>query len=69
VNDRFGDCKESFEEELDIILLYVLNFKSPPFTLQRICELLLDPERHYRSAKRLLYAFEKLVNVSDYDER
>ena len=48
---------------------YILNNKRPPFTLQRICELTLEPEKYYKSCKKILYAYEKLVNVSDPDER
>lgn len=63
---------EGFEDELDIILQFLCVFEQkyaslsarPPFTLQRICELLINPEKHYKSAKKLLFAMEKLVNVS-----
>ena len=41
----------------------------PPFTIQRIAELMLDPKTYYKSTKKILYAFEKLVNVNDPDER
>lgn len=41
----------------------------PPFTIQRISELTLEPEKYYRSCKKILYAYEKLVNVSDPEDR
>lgn len=44
----------------------LLQFR-PPFTLQRICELLIDPEKHYKSSKKILFAMEKLVNVSAWN--
>lgn len=41
----------------------------PPFTIQRITELTLEPEKYYRSSRKLLYAYEKLVNVADPEEK
>ncbi|CAK71308.1 unnamed protein product (macronuclear) [Paramecium tetraurelia] len=56
---------EGFEDELDIVLQFLCVFEQkPPFTLQRICELLIDPQKHYKSSKKILFAMEKLVNVS-----
>jgi len=43
------------------------EFSEPPFTLQRICELTLQPQRHYKTAKKFLFALEKLVTVSKTD--
>ena len=47
----------------------------PPFTLQRIAELIVDTDKYYKSSRKLLYAFEKvrpppmqLVNVCDPEE-
>ncbi|EDK31410.1 serine/threonine protein phosphatase 4 regulatory subunit, putative (macronuclear) [Tetrahymena thermophila SB210] len=65
----FPDMKsnqgESFEEELDVILQFISGFESkPPFTLQRICELLINPKKNYKSSKKILFALEKLVNVT-----
>lgn len=48
---------------------YLILLIRPPFTLQRICELTLEPEKYYKSCKKILYGYEKLVNVSDPDER
>jgi len=44
------------------------EFPEPPFTLQRICELILQPQKHYKTAKKFLFAFEKLVTVSITNE-
>ena len=35
--------------------------------MQRIAELTLEPEKYYKSTKKILYAYEKLVNVGDPD--
>ncbi|KAL4099951.1 hypothetical protein PRIC1_007748 [Phytophthora ramorum] len=40
------------------------TFESPPFTLQRLTEIILEPERSYRSLPKLLNALEKLLAVS-----
>jgi len=38
-------------------------FESPPFTIQRLCELVLRPQM-YRSPEKYLFAIEKLVAVT-----
>ncbi|KAE9028145.1 hypothetical protein PR003_g10959 [Phytophthora rubi] len=40
------------------------TFESPPFTLQRLTEIILEPQRSYRSLPKLLNALEKLLAVS-----
>ncbi|KAG6967800.1 hypothetical protein JG688_00006130 [Phytophthora aleatoria] len=40
------------------------TFESPPFTLQRLTEIILEPHRSYRSLPKLLNALEKLLAVS-----
>ena len=44
-----------------------MQLSRPPFTLQRIAELTYEPEKYYKSTKKILYAYEKLVNVGDPD--
>ena len=72
-HDKFKDSK-TFEEEKEVILQYFIFFERyflrlsrPPFTIQRIAELTINPEKYYKSCKKILYAYEKLVNVSDPD--
>eukprot|EP00644_Phytophthora_capsici_P005397 jgi/Phyca11/96856/e_gw1.1.1522.1 len=40
------------------------TFESPPFTLQRLTEIILEPHRSYRKLPKLLNALEKLLAVS-----
>ncbi|KAF4319556.1 hypothetical protein BBO99_00004640 [Phytophthora kernoviae] len=40
------------------------TFEGPPFTLQRLTEIILEPHRSYRSLPKLLNALEKLLAVS-----
>eukprot|EP01126_Amoeba_proteus_P029277 TRINITY_DN2886_c0_g1_i11.p1 TRINITY_DN2886_c0_g1~~TRINITY_DN2886_c0_g1_i11.p1 ORF type:complete len:173 (+),score=30.78 TRINITY_DN2886_c0_g1_i11:90-608(+) len=42
-------------------------FESPPFTLQRICELLIQAQTYYRTVDKFVHAFEKTVTVVTVD--
>eukprot|EP01097_Dermamoeba_algensis_P002442 TRINITY_DN1964_c0_g2_i2.p1 TRINITY_DN1964_c0_g2~~TRINITY_DN1964_c0_g2_i2.p1 ORF type:complete len:274 (-),score=72.69 TRINITY_DN1964_c0_g2_i2:1267-2037(-) len=46
------------------IISRLVAFKEPPFTLQRICELLLNGQKTYSSLEKYLFAFEKMATVS-----
>ncbi|KAJ2851668.1 hypothetical protein GGI22_005245, partial [Coemansia erecta] len=50
LEDRINYCLQSFDEA--------------PFTIQRIAELLVWPERHYRGAIKFLRAIERVVYVT-----
>ena len=69
VADRYQEEKaeletEEFEERKTYLLEKLAGYsESPPFTIQRLCELLHEPERTYKSLRKLLNAFDKLVNV------
>jgi hypothetical protein len=47
------------------ILRNLKAFRKPPFTIQRMCELLILPTKHYRSAENFLFAFNKLVEIDN----
>ena len=36
----------------------------PPFTLQRLCELVVNPRRFYKTLPKLVSALDKCVTVS-----
>ncbi|KAI7882724.1 hypothetical protein K492DRAFT_235826 [Lichtheimia hyalospora FSU 10163] len=36
----------------------------PPFTIQRLCELIIDPKRHYRMYIKYMNAIEKVLTVT-----
>mmetsp|Transcript_147163 Transcript_147163/g.256885 ORF Transcript_147163/g.256885 Transcript_147163/m.256885 type:complete len:213 (+) Transcript_147163:46-684(+) len=40
----------------------------PPFTLQRICELLVEPRRMYKSTRKFFYALERTLSVTMSEE-
>ena len=40
--------------------LFLLPPSSPPFTIQRLCELILNPKKHYKKLRHYLSAVEKV---------
>jgi hypothetical protein len=48
------------------IIENINNIKIMPFTIQRIAELLLEPEKYYSSLEKYNRAFNKLVNIDFY---
>ena len=48
------------------IIYYINKIKIMPFTIQRIAELLLEPEKYYTSLVKYNRAFNKLVNIDFY---
>ncbi|EDO48233.1 predicted protein [Nematostella vectensis] len=39
------------------------SFTSPPFTIQRLCELMVEPKRHYKNSEKFMRGIEKNVLV------
>ncbi|KAJ1641131.1 PPP4R2-domain-containing protein [Pavlovales sp. CCMP2436] len=67
--ERSKDCdnptrQTEFGEWRDRILELLGSFQRAPFTLQRLCELLLNPQQVYRSTRKLMSAVEKLLMVT-----
>jgi hypothetical protein len=62
--------EEILEKENESITKEIIeninNIKIMPFTLQRIAELLLEPEKYYSSLLKYNRAFNKLVNIDFY---
>lgn len=52
-----------FEEMKEQILEAINNFDSAPFTIQRLCELVVDPWREYKRTDKFMRAVEKNVRV------
>ncbi|KAI6244187.1 hypothetical protein M3Y99_00091300 [Aphelenchoides fujianensis] len=68
--DADEGAKENLAEEekkIDRLVEFIVgranHFDGPPFTIQRICELLTWPDKHYNSATKFLRALEKTFNV------
>mmetsp|Transcript_12365 Transcript_12365/g.14193 ORF Transcript_12365/g.14193 Transcript_12365/m.14193 type:complete len:194 (+) Transcript_12365:260-841(+) len=54
----------SFDDQKARLVSSLNAFDGAPFTLQRLCELILSPADHYNSTKKLLFGLEKLLSVS-----
>lgn len=52
---------DDYVNDCEYIVNCIKTFSEPPFTLQRIAELLLEPSKHYRSKERYVFHFRKLV--------
>lgn len=59
---------EQVKDAVQAILEQLDSFDGPPFTIQRLCELLLEPQKQYKSVGKYLRAVEKSILVtSTYD--
>ena len=70
LNDNFSTNFDNFEDLLKDLLELLESFQNKPmFTLQRLCELLFEAEKYYKSSKRFLFALEKILAISpeEYD--
>ncbi|XP_004349161.1 hypothetical protein CAOG_02411 [Capsaspora owczarzaki ATCC 30864] len=55
---------QNFAKQKEQLVQLLLGFSAAPFTLQRLCELLLDASRFYKRTPKLLRGLEKLVLVN-----
>jgi len=55
-----------YENITNDIIEYINKIRIMPFTIQRIAELLLEPEKYYTSLLKYNRAFNKLVNIDFY---
>ncbi|ELT96562.1 hypothetical protein CAPTEDRAFT_135432 [Capitella teleta] len=53
----------SFDVMRDRILEAIKTFSGAPFTIQRLCELITTPGKHYRSTAKYLRGIEKNIMV------
>lgn len=52
-----------YEEMKEKVLEAVNSFNSAPFTIQRLCELVVDPRKHYKRTDKFMRGVEKNVLV------
>ncbi|CAN6628220.1 hypothetical protein TRVA0_011S02608 [Trichomonascus vanleenenianus] len=68
IKDPLTGTEETVEEVAERVkgLLRTQFAEEPPFTVQRLCELLLDPEIYYprTAVEKLLSALERVLSVS-----
>mmetsp|Transcript_12169 Transcript_12169/g.19779 ORF Transcript_12169/g.19779 Transcript_12169/m.19779 type:complete len:182 (-) Transcript_12169:2354-2899(-) len=62
--DPVSASGNSYEESKGRLLSAIDLFQGAPFTLQRLCELILSPGRYYKSVNKLMFGLEKLLSVS-----
>ncbi|KAJ2922223.1 hypothetical protein H1R20_g14859, partial [Candolleomyces eurysporus] len=55
--EQVKDAVQAVFDQLDA-------FDGPPFTIQRLCELLIEPQKHYKSVGKYLRAVEKSILVT-----
>lgn len=58
-----GASTEEVQQRYARIRTSLDSMPMPPFTLQRLCEIVLEPRKHYSQTTKLLNAIEKLVRV------
>ena len=59
-----GPIVQTFEQRKTQILRLFSNRRHYPFTIQRVLEVLLDPDRYYQSTHKLMNAIEKLLLIT-----
>merc|ERR1712136_612549 len=61
---------ESFDNVIEPLKRSILEpqREGPPFTVQRICELLVDPRHTYKSTRRYIYALQRVVLIRMTEE-
>lgn len=52
-----------YEDMRKRILTLMEEFQGAPFTVQRLCELIIEPKRHYKRCDKFLRGIEKNVSV------
>lgn len=68
-NFSFAKATKNNKEDENItkdIIDYINKIRIMPFTIQRIAELLLEPEKYYSSLVKYNRAFNKLVSIDFY---
>jgi serine/threonine-protein phosphatase 4 regulatory subunit 2 len=63
---NYGNNLEEFENtnEYRLLIQNLDSLKVTPFTIQRICDLLNEPKKHYKiNCTKFLFSFHKLVNL------
>merc|ERR1719328_299356 len=53
---KFSEMKQRIFEQLD-------SYSGIPFTMQRLCELLTQPKRHYKRVDKFMRGLEKVMLV------
>ena len=60
---KYTGSQEEYNDACDLLLQRMEMFGEAPFTLQRICELLLSPDKHYNNISKYIHALLKCLLV------
>jgi hypothetical protein len=63
-NGFIGPLPQSFSGRYATLLTLLESHSNPPWTLQRLVELLLNPRRIYSSTHKFMNSIEKLLSVT-----
>jgi len=55
--------RESLKSAREFVIEKAEHFTGTPFTIQRLCELLTTPNRHYHTTEKFLRALERNINI------
>jgi len=59
-----ANCEnEQFLEMRDSLITLANGFDHPPFTFQRVCELIINPKKNYTKCEKYMRALEKNLRV------
>jgi len=60
---KYDGPLDEYEQTLKNILARIEIFDEPPFTIQRVCELLQTPDKHYKSTDKYMRAIQRNLLV------
>jgi len=60
---KYEGPHDEYEQTLKDILARIEIFDEPPFTIQRVCELLQTPDKHYKSTDKYMRAIQRNLLV------
>ena len=53
--------QDEYIESCDMVLQRIEQFSEAPFTLQRLCELVLMPDKYYKDTNKYIHALLKCL--------
>ncbi|GBG30572.1 Serine/threonine-protein phosphatase 4 regulatory subunit 2 [Hondaea fermentalgiana] len=62
--DPVEQDQPAYDAQKQRLLSAIDLFEGAPFTLQRLCELILQPQMFYKNVSKLMFGLEKLLSVS-----
>ena len=60
---KYNGSADDYLESCDLVLKRIEMFTEAPFTLQRLCELVLMPDKYYNDTNKYIHALLKCLLV------